>query len=246
MAEGVRGLSIQENEKRTYRKRVSTGDLVSFHVAVKQTDLWVSAESNLEQETRDLVFDCRHQLESYISAHPEFATSLSPWPDDPYAPSMVKEMIGVTRDLGVGPMASVAGAIAQYVADGLMEFTGQVIVENGGDIFIRAGRPVTVAILAGNSPLNEKFGLLIPERQMPLGVCTSSATVGHSLSMGIADVACILSSSGALADGAATAVGNRIMQKSDLEKVGEWSNRVKGIIGGVLIVDDRMATWGDI
>jgi ApbE superfamily uncharacterized protein (UPF0280 family) len=246
MAEGEGGLSIKENEKRNYRKRVSSGDLVSFHVAVKQTDLWVSAESNLEQATRDLVFDCRQKLESYISTHPEFATSLAPWPDDPYAPSMVKEMIGVTRDLGVGPMASVAGAIAQYVADGLTEFTGQVIVENGGDIFIRGGRPVTVAILAGKSPLNERFGLLIPERQMPLGVCTSSATVGHSLSMGIADAACILSSSGALADGAATAVGNRIRKKSDLEKVGKWSSRIKGIIGGVLIVDDRMATWGDI
>lgn len=239
-------MEIKENEKRTYRKRVSAGDLVSFHVAVKQTDLWVSAEANLEQETKGLVFGCRQKLESYINAHPEFATSLSPWPDDPYAPSIAKEMIRVTRDLAVGPMSSVAGAIAQYVADGLMEFTGQVIVENGGDIFIRAGRPVTVAILAGNSPLNEKFGLLIPERQMPLGVCTSSATVGHSLSTGIADAACILSPSGALADGAATAVGNRIRQKADLEKVGKWSNNIRGIIGGVLIVDDRMATWGDI
>lgn len=235
-----------EGEKRSYRKRVRADDLVSFHVAVKQTDLWVSAEKNLEQETRDLVFDCRRHLESYISAHPDFATFLSPWPEDIYAPSIVKEMIGVTRELGVGPMASVAGAIAQYVADGLMEFTGQVIVENGGDIFIRAGRPVTVAILAGKSPLTERFGLLIPERQMPLGVCTSSATVGHSLSMGIADAACILSSSGALADGAATAVGNRIKRKADLEKVCEWSNKIRGIMGGVLIVDDRMATWGDI
>ncbi len=239
-------MRIEENEKRTYRKRVRAHDLVSFHVAVKQTDLWVSAEAVLEKETRDLVFDCRRQLESYISARPEFSTSLMPWLEDPYAPSMVKEMITVTRDLGVGPMASVAGAIAQYVADGLREFTGQVIVENGGDVFIRAARPVTVAILAGNSPLNERFGLLIPERQMPVGVCTSSATVGHSLSMGIADAACILSSSGALADGAATAVGNMVRRKADLEKVGAWSSKIKGVIGGILIVDDRMATWGDI
>lgn len=235
-----------EGEKRSYRKRVRAGDLVSFHVAVKQTDLWVSAETDLEKEARDLVFDCRRQLEYYIKAHPDFATTLSPWPEDIYAPSMVKEMIGVTRDLGVGPMASVAGAIAQYVADGLMDFTGQVIVENGGDIYVKTRRPVTVAILAGNSPLNERFGLLISERQMPLGVCTSSATVGHSLSMGIADAACILSPSGALADGAATAVGNRVRQGADLEEVGEWSQRIKGIMGGVVIAAKRMATWGDI
>jgi len=235
-----------EGEKRSYRKRVRADDLVSFHVAVKQTDLWVSAETNLVQEARDLVFDCRRQLEYYINAYPDFATSLSPWPEDIYAPSMVREMIDVTKDLGVGPMASVAGAIAQYVADGLMNFSGQVIVENGGDIYIRALRPVTVAILAGNSPLNERFGLLITERQMPLGVCTSSATVGHSLSMGIADAACILSPSGALADGAATAVGNRVRQGADLEKVGKWSRKIKGIMGGVVIAAKRLATWGDI
>lgn len=237
---------MKEGEKRTYRKRIRAGHMISFHVVVKQTDLWVSAETKLEKETADLVFDCRQQLESYISAHPEFATTLTPCSADPYAPPMVREMIGVTRDLGVGPMASVAGAVAQYVAEGLAEFTGQVIVENGGDVFIRAGRPVTVAILAGRSPLNGRFGLLIPERQMPLAVCTSSATVGHSLSMGIADAACVVSSSGALADAAATALGNRIRQKSDLEKVSGWSHKIKGVIGGVLIVGDRMATWGDI
>ena len=237
-------MSLDEN--RAYRKRVRAGGLVSFHVAVKQTDLWVSADTNLEQETRDLVFDCRHQLETYIRSHPEFATALSPQREDPYAPAMVKEMIHVTRKVGVGPMASVAGAIAQYVADGLMRFTEQVIVENGGDIFLRANRPVTVSILAGNSPLSGKFGLLIPERQMPLGACASSAAVGHSLSMGIADVACILSSSAAFADGAATAVGNRIRKKADLENVGEWASEIEGIIGGVVIVADRMVTWGDI
>jgi ApbE superfamily uncharacterized protein (UPF0280 family) len=237
---------MSRHEERTYRKKVNTSDITSFQVAVKETDLWVSADRNLEKETTDLVFEYRMQLETYISIHPEFATSLLPYGQDPYAPSMIREMIDVTRGIGVGPMASVAGAIAQYVGRGLMRITEQVIVENGGDIFLKADRPVTVAIFAGDSLLSEKFGLLVPERQMPLGICSSSARVGHSLSMGIADVVCLLSPSAVLADGAATAFGNRITAKKDIEKVAVWANEIEGIMGGVVIVEDSMATWGDV
>ncbi|MBW2614894.1 MAG: UPF0280 family protein [Deltaproteobacteria bacterium] len=237
---------MSPHEERSYRNKVSTSDMASFHVAVKETDLWVSADRNLEKETTDLVFECRKQLETYISIHPELATTLLPYGQDPYAPPMIREMIDVTKGLGVGPMASVAGAIAQYVGRGLMRITDQVIVENGGDIFLKANRPVTVSIFAGDSLLSEKFGLLISERQMPLGVCSSSARVGHSLSMGIADVVCILSPSAALADGAATALGNRIMAKKDIKKIAGRANRIEGILGGVTIVEDSMATWGDV
>ena len=232
--------------ERTYRKRVTARNLVSFCVAVRETDLWVSTDKNLQKETRDLVFDCRHQLEVYINTHPEFATTLSAWPEDPYAPSLVKEMIVVSKSLGVGPMASVAGTIAKYVGEGLLKFSEQVIVENGGDIYLKANQPITVSIFAGTSPLSERFGLLIPVKHMPLGVCSSSATVGHSLSMGDADAVCLLSRSAALADGAATALGNRIKRKADFEKVASWASDIEGILGGVIIFDDRMATWGDI
>ena len=174
---------------------MKASDLVSFQVRVKETDLWVSTGERLEKETRDLVLHARHQIESYISSHPDFLTTLKPYPDDPLAPPVVKEMISATRPSGVGPMASVAGAIAEFVGQGLLKSTGQVIVENGGDIFLMAKRPVTVSIFAGASPLSEKLGLLIPTGQMPLGVCTSSGTVGHSLSLGAADAACVLSAS---------------------------------------------------
>ncbi len=232
--------------ERTYRKRVNTRDLVSFHVVIKETDLWVSADLDLTKETRDLIFDCRHQIETYINFHPDFLSALLPWQEDPCAPPLVREMIKVTRDLGVGPMASVAGAIAQYVAGGLLNITRQVIVENGGDIYLKADRPMTVSIFAGRSPLSEKLGLSIPVRHMPLAVCTSSGTVGHSLSMGVADAVCLISPSATLADACATALGNGINGKGDLEKVAALARQVKGILGGVVIVDDRMATWGDI
>jgi len=233
-------------EERNYRKRINAGDMVSCHVEVKETDLWVSADVNLEKETRDLVFNLRQQLEEYIKFHPEFATSLLPFQDDIYAPPIVQKMVDITKKIGVGPMACVAGVIAQDIGVSLLEFSEQVIVENGGDIFLQANRPITVSILAGNSRLSERFGLLIPVKNMPLGVCSSSATVGHSLSMGIADVVCLVSHSAGLADGAATAIGNRIKSEKDLETVSVIVNKFEGIIGGVVIIDDKMATWGDI
>jgi ApbE superfamily uncharacterized protein (UPF0280 family) len=100
--------------ERSYRKRVKAKGLVSFQIAMKETDLWVSAERRLEAETRDLVLNKRQQLETYIHTHPDFLTTLQPYPEDPYAPPMVREMIEASREIGVGPMASVAGAIAQH------------------------------------------------------------------------------------------------------------------------------------
>jgi len=241
-----RSSPMRQYKERNYRKRVNARGLVSFRVAVQETDLWVSADRSLEEETRDLILVHRHQLERYIQSHPDFLTTLQPYPTDPYAPSLVKEMIEVTSGIGVGPMASVAGAIAQYVARGLQQWTDQVIVENGGDIFLKANRPVTVSIFAGESPLSGKIGVMIPSEKMPMGICSSSATVGHSLSMGVADLVCLLSSSAVLADGAATALGNRIKSKNELENIASWVDQMKGISGGLVIVGDKMATWGEI
>jgi ApbE superfamily uncharacterized protein (UPF0280 family) len=232
--------------ERFYRRRVRSSGLVTFEVAVKETDLQVSAEQKLEKETRDLVFESRHQIESYIHNHADFLTALEPYPEDPYAPPLVKEMIECTREVGVGPMASVAGAIAEYVGRHLLKKTNQVIVENGGDLFLKANRPVTVSIFAGTSPLSEKIGLVISPRLMPLGVASSSGTVGHSLSLGRADLGCVVSPSAALADAAATALCNRIQGPRDLSRIDEWATGLKGILGVLVILGDKMATWGQI
>ena len=194
----------------------------------------------------DLVLASRHQLETYIRVHPDFLHALLPIKEDPYAPPMVREMIRAARKAGVGPMAAVAGAIAQEVGEGLLNVTDQVIVENGGDIFLKAGRPLTVSIFAGRSPLSNRLGLMIPTHRMPLGICSSSGTIGHSLSRGIADAVCVVSASTPLADSTATAVGNRIKRRGDLEGVAGWAGQIEGILGGVAIVNDAMATWGDI
>lgn len=221
-------------------------ELVSFRVAVRETDLWVSAERALEREVLDLVLMYRYQLEAYIGAHPEFQTSLLPLGDDPCAPPIVREMMRATRDIGIGPMAAVAGAFAEFVGKGLSACSRRVIVENGGDVYLNVDRDATVLIHAGKSPLSERIGLKVRAERMPLGVCSSSATVGHSLSRGRADAVCVLSSSCARADGAATALGNRITSRGDLQKVAAWGGGMEGLDGGVVIFGDALATWGDL
>lgn len=213
---------MQKYETRDYRNRITCEGLSSFNVTVRETDLWISAGRNLWDETRDLVVAYRYQLENYIRSHPDFLTTLLPYPTDVYAPVIVQEMIKATRDLGVGPMASVAGAVAQLVGFDLLTLTDQVIIENGGDIFMKLGRDATVSIFAGESPLSEKIGLKIREEMMPMGICSSSGKVGHSLSLGMSDVITVVSKSAILADGAATALGNRIKTKADLEKQLSW------------------------
>ena len=123
-------------------------------------------------------------------------------------------------------------------------FAIAVIIENGGDIYMKVSRDVTVSIFAGTSPLSDRVGILVPERMMPLGVCSSSGRIGHSLSMGNSDVVCILSRSALIADAAATALGNRIKTKKDLRRISEEANNIDGVLGGVAIMDDEMTAWG--
>ncbi len=232
--------------ERSYRRRARPSRMVSFQVRVKQTDLWISATSVLEKEARDLVLECRHSIEAYISSHPEFSTTLSPWPEDPWAPDIVRKMIQASRLAGTGPMAAVAGAVASFVGEGLSKKTEEVIVENGGDVYLKTVRSVTVALYAGDSPLSGKVGIRVSADRTPLGVCSSSGKVGHSLSLGWSDAACLLSRSTALADAVATAAGNRIRGPSGLERAAEWARAVEGITGGVLITGKKLASWGEV
>jgi ApbE superfamily uncharacterized protein (UPF0280 family) len=233
-------------EERTYRDRVKTTDLINFEVMVRETDLLVRAKKNLTRETRESVLNYRHQLETYMAAHPEFQKSLVPIQDDALAPPIVREMIGTSGLAGVGPMAAVAGAMAEFVSKDLLPFSDEIIVENGGDLYLVTQKERTVGIYAGTSPLSLKVGILVSPEDSPLGLCTSSGTVGPSLSFGKADAVCILSKSAALADAAATAVGNLVHEKEDIDTGLEKARSIEGVFGCLLILADRMGVWGNV
>jgi uncharacterized protein len=233
-------------EPRTYRHLIKDTDLVSFKVAVKETDLYVRALSDLSRETLAAIQEYRNPLEEYIRAHPLFLHSLEPVEVEPSAPGIVKMMAEAARAANVGPMAAVAGAMAELVGRKLLEYSAEVIVENGGDIFIKSNRTRLVGVYAGSSTFTGKLALEIEPERTPVGVCTSSGTVGPSLSLGLADAALLLSSSAALADAAATAVGNLVKSPDDIQAALQHGQQIKGINGILVIAGESMGVWGDI
>lgn len=233
-------------EPRTYRSRVTAGRLASFQVVVRETDLMIRASRDEREAALRLVGEHRALLEAYIRAHPGFLSALSPWTARGPAPALVQEMIAAAAAAGVGPMAAVAGAIAARVGCGLLESSEEVIVENGGDIFLKTAAPATVALYAGGSPLSLRIGVVVDGRGQPMAVCTSSGTIGHSLSFGRADAACVVARSCALADAAATAVGNRVQSPRDLRRAIAAGRRIPGVEGLVIVAGDQVAFWGAV
>jgi len=233
-------------DQRTYRSYSASQGLVSFTVGVQETDLFISARSDLSAQSLDAIRCVRSVLEGYIRSRPEFKTSLEPIAADPQAHAVIRDMLESARACGVGPMAAVAGVVAEYVTRALFEYSPEVIVENGGDLFFKTDRELTIGIFAGPSPLSEKIGLRITPQDRPVSLCTSSGTVGPSLSFGRADAVTIRSRSAALADAAATAIGNMIFQASDIAAGIEAARSIAMLDGIVIIKDDQIGAWGDM
>jgi len=233
-------------QPRTYRHWVKSENLVSFNVVVKETDLYIRASTNLKRKALKLVTKYRDILEKYIGRYPDFLTSLEPLLVDNNAPKIVKAMSESANRVGVGPMASVAGAIAEFVGTELLVFTPEIIVENGGDIFLKSLKKRLIGIYAGKSPLTGRIRLEVDGKDTPLGICASSGTVGHSLSYGQADAVIALSKSATLADATATAIGNLVKHSDDIPKGIEFAKGIQGLKGTLIIKDDKIGLWGEV
>ncbi|WP_206810472.1 UPF0280 family protein [Paradesulfitobacterium ferrireducens] len=237
--------------ERTYRQQHRQLDLVHFQVMVKETDLDIGIRKDRFSEemvhwVQSVIADVRRPLEEYLVRDPQFLTALTPHNVLPDAPPIAAMMAEAGRLAGVGPMAAVAGAVSELVGKRIAKRSRDVIVENGGDIFLRSSRKRYIGIFAGSSPLSNKIALEIRPEHTPLGICTSSGKIGHSLSFGQADAVVILSVSTALADAVATAAGNRVKDGTDLEKAIDFVSNIEGVQGAVIIWEDRLAVWGKV
>ena len=206
-------------EERKYREWVRHDDLVAVRVMEEETDLLISGDMDLKAAAAEAITRHRRQIKRYMLEDKRFQSALDPLEVKDNAPEIVKEMAEAARIVGVGPMASVAGVMAERVGRDLLVFSEQIIVENGGDIFIKTSRERLLGIYAADSSFTGKLALKLKPDQTPMGVCTSSGTVGHSLSFGKADAAIVLSKWTALADAAATATGNLVKTEEDIQKV---------------------------
>ncbi|MCL5982887.1 MAG: UPF0280 family protein [Firmicutes bacterium] len=238
-----------DGTRRRYRESMQPEGFVSFTGKYKESDLHFAVEAgdfmpDLAEFAESRIIFYRTQLEEYLQLDPFFRLTLEPHLVRADAPPIALVMARAANTAGVGPMAAVAGAFAELVGKDLLCRVKQVIVENGGDIFLQVAKPVQVSVLAGDSPL--QVALELPVRTAPYGVCTSSGTVGPSLSLGKADAAVIISSSAPLADAVATAAGNRVQTASDLPAALAFARNIRGVEGVLLIKDDKMAAWGNI
>jgi len=247
----------------------------SWVCAHKESDLWIgvspaSWRPEMEAYAHEALLDARAQIEEYVppsqkialdhaqlhtegdtrprhgEGHEPFLKSLSPLPDDPEAPPVVRAMLRAGLAAGVGPMAAVAGAIAEHVGRAIVSEFGceEVLVENGGDLWLSFVRPLIITVFAGTSPLSGRFGIELAPALSPCGLCTSSGTVGPSLSFGYADASVILCADAAVADAWATASCNAVQGAEDIEAVLGALSTHPEILGSLIVVGDRMGIRG--
>lgn len=233
--------------RRFYRENVDAAGLVSFRVVIRESDLFVFAERDLTAEARSSLAAHRAELEKFIARQPLFRTSFRPYDLPGDSPPVVRLMAEAAVKAGVGPMAAVAGAIAQMVGEDLKHLSPEVMVENGGDIFIRSECERRVGVFAGDSPLSGRIALRVPPTQpQGLGICTSSATVGPSYSAGGADSALVMAENAALADAAASALGNRAKTVEHIEEALGDTAAIEGVIGCLVIIGDNLGARGEL
>lgn len=238
-------------QPRFYRKDMGGSRFRSFVIKYKDSDLWVgvdpaSYKKEMEAAAQSQLQKLRGELESYMLLHPAFGTSFEPVHLPADAPDIAKTMAQNSRAATTGPMAAVAGAISEYIGRFLLkEFAPkELVVENGGDLFIHLQKEAIFSVYAGDSKLSEKIGIKIPAGNMPIGLCTSAGTVGPSISFGKADAVVVAAKDTACADAFATAIGNEINSAADIERCLEYPKKYPELLLLLIICEDQLGVQG--
>ncbi|MFP5259322.1 MAG: UPF0280 family protein [Acidobacteriota bacterium] len=239
---------IHDDPVRAYRhSHAPRPGETAFQVVVAQTDLYVVARRNLAREIGDFVSELRAGLSTYLLLHPNFQHSFTPVAADAAAPAIARDMAEAAARFGVGPMAAVAGAFAQAVADRFVGESPELLVENGGDIYLHGSRERIVALLA--KPVEgARLALRFDATSLPAAVCASSAKVGPSLSLGQADMVTVVADRGAVADAAATALANLLVTAEDMEGVLAAAQGMAkaGVRGAFVQLGELVGLVGDV
>lgn len=239
-------------EERTYRTQFNTERFTGFEISYLETDLWIGVDaSSFKTEMKEVALAnvklLRDKLDKYIVAEPFFKKSLKPFQPFGNAPVEAVEMATAAEKAGIGPMAAVAGLFAREVGEEILRNfnVNEIIVENGGDIFAKLNNELVLSVFAGDSPLSERIGLVIPPEKEHLGICTSAGTVGPSLSYGKADAVVVVCENPLVADAFATAFGNKVKKPDDVEKVIKQSEKYPEILSLLIICEDKIGIRGD-
>ena len=217
---------------------------------LKETFVWITADEKKYIEiAKEAIKQRRKELERFVRWHPYFLVTLESYriEERDKIPAIVIRMIESAGKFGIGPMSAVAGTLAEFAVEAMRDAGAtHAMVDNGGDVALISDREVLVGIYAGESPFSNRIALKINPSSSLLGICTSSGTVGHSISFGTADAATVISNSASLSDAAATALCNSVTDARSIPKAFHLIKHVEGIAGALIIYKDKLATWGKI
>ena len=232
-------------EERFYRNQVLSK--FKLEVSFKESDLLICSDSQIDKtKSQDILIKYYQQIEEYINKNPLFLKSLSPLTGDQLAPPIIKEMLRSSEVTGIGPFSTVAGAIAQYVGAELLNYCQEIIVENGGDIFLKINQDKTLGVYLGQEFKIEKLNLKIKKRHQAFGIASSSASLGHSLNFGKADLVSVVAKNVIIADGFATAISNRIKRIEDVDKILAEAKDKFPIEGLLIAFGENIFLWGNL
>jgi hypothetical protein len=222
-------------------------NLIRRQIHLKETFATVIAEERFMELAEQTIAATREAIEAYIARQPSFRTTLEPLAIEAQAPTVIRLMAAAAARANVGPMAAVAGAIAQNTVEALAAAgAAYAIMDNGGDIVLFIDRPVTIGIFTGPAAIRDIALRFLPRPDI-FSVCTSSGTVGHSLSFGRADAATVIARDGYLADAMATALGNRVKEGSEKEiERAIQECLIDGVEGLLVVANDRLGFGGEL
>ena len=239
-------------EERTYRAQFNSKRFKSFVVTHLETDLWIgvnpeSFQPKMKKFALVKMKELREKFDNYIQTEPFFKKSLKPFNPSDLAPFEAKQMAAAAEKAGIGPMSAVAGLFAREVGEEILQnfSVNELVIENGGDIYVLLKDELVLSVFAGDSILSERIGLVVPPEKKKLGICTSAGTVGPSLNYGKADAVVVICEDILLADAFATAFGNKVKSPNDVEKVIKQSEKYPEILSLLIICEDKIGIRGD-
>ena len=240
-------------QARTYRNKMGLERFISFNVSNYESDLWVGIDKqSYTHEIKDFVLKrilyYRELINHYSKNHKEFLESHKPVVIFENSPKIVKEMAKAAKKSNIGPMGSVAGAFSEFIAKDIIEKYNvkEIVIENGGDIFLKIETSIIISVFAGKSSLSEKIGIQIPPSSTPCGVCTSAGTIGHSFSYGKADALMIVCKNTLLADVYATKFCNKVIDENSIQPVLEEIKTIPEILSAIIIINDKVGFCGSL
>lgn len=234
-------------QERFYRQWTEREDLHQLWVVVEESDLYIYTSKEIKREfAEEIVRKYRNQIKDYIKQEKEFQTSLSPLEALPSAPDIVKDMCRFSSFADTGPFSAVAGAVARYVGEDILKLSPEVIVENGGDLFLKIEKDRTVGVFFYKGKEKQIIRFKIDPSKTPLGISSSSSRIGHSLSFGNADLSCVVADNAILSDACATLLGNLVKKREDVKEAFKRIQVIEGVRAAIVVFEGEISLWGDL